>query len=683
MTLQEKAPNFFIIGAAKAGTTTLYDLLRQHPEIFLPVEKEPAFFCDEEYFKRGSDWYLRTFFRAASGEPSRGEATSRYLYFGQKVAPRIRAFSGMSAPKFIVIFRDPVGLVHSFYWNSVREGAEVEPLPEALRLEPERLLQQGHQLERRGQILYAYSGIAQYARQIRPYLEQFPAPDFMFLLTEDLADFPSLSKRLEQFLGVAHGGAGTQPIRSNDSALPRSMGLHRWLRGRSRMKELIKPFLPRRLRYRMKMAAIGSNLRPFTPPKLDPDLENALRRQFRGEVEQLQDMIGRDLSSWLPTSVPPPTPPHVALFFSNFAGGGIQRVMLNLAGGLAKAGWRVDLVLVQADGPLRVRVPKGCQIFDLRTRHASRSLRALSGYLRAQRPSALLSSQTHLNVSAVLARLLSGWRGRLLLGEHIALDQASEHAANSAERLFPLLARVLYPLSDGIILVSRGAAERFLKTTHLPRAMVKVIYNPIVDAAVDEQSRMPPDHAWYSDNSLQVILAAGRLMPQKDFQSLLRAFAVLLPESPTLRLIILGEGSERPRLELLAVELRIREHVAMPGFATNPYAHMAHAALFVLSSRWEGFANVIVEALACGTTVVATDCPSGPAEILDLGTYGELTPVGDVRALADAMRRALAQPRDPARLRARALDFSVERIVPRYMKVLQPSRNGTLALPDG
>jgi glycosyltransferase involved in cell wall biosynthesis len=374
--------------------------------------------------------------------------------------------------------------------------------------------------------------------------------------------------------------------------------------------------------------------------------------------------------------VPTPVHPHVALFFSNFAGGGIQRVMLNLAGGLAQAGWKVDLVVVQAVGPLRRRVPPACRVFYLRARHASWSLLSLAGYMRAERPSALLSSQTHLNVAAVLARLLSRWQGRLLLGEHIALDQASSHPMNAADRLLPFLARVFYPRSDGIILVSRGAADGFIRTTHLPPAMVRVIYNPIVDAILDEQSRMPPGHAWYSDSSVRVILAAGRLVPQKDFQTLLKAFALLLPAMPKLKLIILGEGRERSRLEALATQLQIRDEVALPGFAGNPHAHMAHAALFVLSSRWEGFANVIVEALACGTPVVATDCPSGPAEILESGVYGELTPVGDVRALAEAMRRALVQPRAPALLRRRALDFSVGKIVPQYMEALQTAGDG-------
>jgi hypothetical protein len=300
MTLQDKAPNFFIIGAAKAGTTTLYDVLRQHPQVYLPAEKEPAFFCDEQCFERGSDWYIRTFFRAVSGYPGRGEATSRYLFFGEKVAPRIRAFLEANTPRFIVIFRDPVGLVHSFYWNSVREGAEDLPLQDALRLEPERLARWGTQLERRGQILYAYSRIAQYAQQIRHYLQQFGSEHFLYLLTEDLADFPALVRRLEDFLGVDHQAAGIRPIRSNDSALPRSKGFHRWLRSRSSLKELIKPFFPRQLRYRLKMAAIGGNLRPFTPPPMEANLENALRRQFRDEVEQLQDIIGRDLLSWLP-----------------------------------------------------------------------------------------------------------------------------------------------------------------------------------------------------------------------------------------------------------------------------------------------------------------------------------------------------------------------------------------------
>ena len=176
--------------------------------------------------------------------------------------------------------------------------------------------------------------------------------------------------------------------------------------------------------------------------------------------------------------------------------------------------------------------------------------------------------------------------------------------------------------------------------------------------------------------SARVILGVGRLVPQKDFQTLLRAFALLVPDMPDIRLIVLGEGRERSRLQALAAELQVQERVALPGFSRNPYAHLGHTALFVLSSRWEGFANVIVEALACGTPVVATDCPSGPAEILEGGAYGELTPVGDAPALANAMQRALVRPRTPTMLRRRALDFSVSRIVPQYMDALMPGRGG-------
>ena len=198
---------------------------------------------------------------------------------------------------------------------------------------------------------------------------------------------------------------------------------------------------------------------------------------------------------------------------------------------------------------------------------------------------------------------------------------------------------------------------------------VTTIHNPVDVQAVKEKSRAPLSHPWLGPGSPPVILGAGKLKTQKDFATLLRAFARVRAARPA-HMIVLGEGEERRKLEKLARKLGIAAHTVLPGFVDNPFAWMARASVFVLSSAWEGFSNVLVEALACGCSVVSTDCPSGPAEILDAGAYGTLVPVGDDRALADAILAAMRSPRDPERLRSRAAAFSVDAAAGRYLEVL-------------
>jgi hypothetical protein len=300
MNLINKDPNFFIIGAAKAGTTSLYDILYQHPQVYLSFDKEPAYFCDDDYFARGDEWYRKTFFEKAKEQPVRGEATSRYLYFANKVAPRILKFSQSGKPKFIAIFRDPAKLVYSFYWNSVREGVEPLSFKDALQAEQDRMSRQRTKLEYNGQILYAYSRIGLYAQQVAQYLALFPKEQFLFLLTDDLKDFPSLLTNLQTFLGVKDYSSSIKPIKSNNSALPKSDWLHQWLRNRSTLKDIIKPFIPFGIRHRLKMSTLEMNLKEFTPPEMDAEIANSLRKHYSEETLRLQDIIQRDLSKWLP-----------------------------------------------------------------------------------------------------------------------------------------------------------------------------------------------------------------------------------------------------------------------------------------------------------------------------------------------------------------------------------------------
>jgi glycosyltransferase involved in cell wall biosynthesis len=227
----------------------------------------------------------------------------------------------------------------------------------------------------------------------------------------------------------------------------------------------------------------------------------------------------------------------------------------------------------------------------------------------------------------------------------------------------------VYARVDQVVAVSQGVAEDTLNITGLPQERVRVIRNPVVSPRMFELSREPVDHPWFNNLGAPIILGAGRLTPEKDFATLIRAFARIRVQKDC-RLMILGEGRLRPDLEELAIDLNIADAVALPGFVSNPCAYMARASLFVLSSAWEGSGNVLTEATALGTPVVATDCPSGPRELLQDGRYGPLVPVGDADKLAEAMLETLQHPLPPETLQEAAAEYTVENSARHYLEVM-------------
>lgn len=236
------------------------------------------------------------------------------------------------------------------------------------------------------------------------------------------------------------------------------------------------------------------------------------------------------------------------------------------------------------------------------------------------------------------------------------------------DRFIELVSR-LYARADTIVAISNGVGDRLARETGLGRAAIRTIYNPVTTPELNEKAAAPTAHPWLFEDSIPVLLAVGRLNPQKNFDSLITAFAQIRTNRRA-RLIILGEGSERAELENRINEMGLGEDIIMPGWVDNPYAYMRLANLFVLSSRYEGLGNVLIEALACGCPVVATDCPSGPREILSDGTHGRLVPVGDADALAAAIKAGLDDPGDAAKRMRRAEDFSVTQAVDHYQALV-------------
>ena len=338
----------------------------------------------------------------------------------------------------------------------------------------------------------------------------------------------------------------------------------------------------------------------------------------------------------------PEVVPRIAFFLRTLGGGGAERVLLNLAQGFIDRGLNVDLVVSAGEGLDLWQIPTGVRVINLDAPRVSASLPKLIGYLRRERPTALIPSLHYANEVALMAKYLARVPTKVLIPEHNMLSkEVKHHEKGSRQRLIPLAVRFLYPLADCLVAVSRGVAEDLAQIYGISSERINVIYNPVITPKLSEMAQEPVNHPWFNLGEPPVILAVGRLEDQKDFPTLIRAFA-LVKQVRSARLVILGWGPARPQLEVLIRELDIEKDVLMPGFVTNPYAFMAKASIFAMSSAWEGLPTVIIEALALGTQVVSTNCESGPDEILDRGKYGTLVPVGDNNALANAILDVLA-----------------------------------------
>lgn len=378
--------------------------------------------------------------------------------------------------------------------------------------------------------------------------------------------------------------------------------------------------------------------------------------------------------------------PRLALYLPNLDGGGAERMMVNLACGFAARGYEVDLVLAAAQGPFLSEVCSAVQVVDLGSKGVVSSLPSLIRYLRRAKPKALLVTLSHASVVALIARRLAFVPTRVVVREANMLrlydrDKPAVPKAPSTLsvrtrfriRVLRWSIRNIYPWADAFIGVSHGVAENIKRFIEAPAEKVHTIYNPVVNDSLREKAGLQPDHPWFAQGQPPVVLGAGRLEGQKDFATLIRAFALVRQERPA-KLVILGEGKHRARLEALVSELGLEGDVSLPGFVSNPFAFMARADTFVLSSLHEGLPGVLIQALACGCKVVSTDCPSGPREILQDGRLGSLTPVADVSALAGAIIKTLDQDAAARRQerRERAAEFSDTKIVPEYLKILLP-----------
>ena len=381
---------------------------------------------------------------------------------------------------------------------------------------------------------------------------------------------------------------------------------------------------------------------------------------------------------------------RIALAIPDLRGGGAERSTLGIARGLLACGYAVDLILFEDANAYPDETPQQARVFVLKPARAQRfrgwirrapgfgirralllclrlinligNAQFIAAYIERERPDVFLPALGEAKVCGLLARFLVSPRPIVIPVMHSVV----------MNRSLPLriLYRLLFPTADRIVAISEGVADSLVRKLGVPRENIETIYNPVARPEIDTLAREIPNHSWLSEPGPPVFLSVGRLVRAKDYMTLLRAFHRVSSNRPA-RLVILGEGPLRNRLERFVRKMGMADSVSLPGWAPNPFAYMSRASVFVVSSKYEGLSLVLIEALACGCPAVSTDCPSGPSEILRNGEIGPLVPVGDDAALAAAMEHLLDNPPESAVLKARAQHFSAEACAERYDRLIR------------
>ncbi len=389
---------------------------------------------------------------------------------------------------------------------------------------------------------------------------------------------------------------------------------------------------------------------------------------------------------------------HIAVLQNGLRPGKTQGVLMGLAGELCGRGHRVDVVLPRTPNRGSSQSPHATRVVGLEAvpilpatrtllrlpwrtlKHIAPALgrtvpkpimrlSAMVRYLQESRPDVVLSAAPTLNLVALWAASQAGVDARVVVRQTKDLSPGTVTRKTPLQRGWPALTRYWYPRADRIVAVSNAVAEDLTRVAELPRERIAVIHDPIDMERIKALALEEVSEPWFGPGQPPVLVAVGKLVSRNDYSTLLRAVA-RVRATRDVRLVILGEGVERERLQKLVGQLEIANSVQMPGRCENPYKYMVRAAAVTYSAAWESFPRTLVEALSCGANVVSTDCHWGPADVLDHGAHGRLVPVANDKAFAAAVLAVLDEPKEPQSLRRRASEFALAAVADRYLKIL-------------
>ncbi len=348
--------------------------------------------------------------------------------------------------------------------------------------------------------------------------------------------------------------------------------------------------------------------------------------------------------------------------------GGVGMVFITLAEQMADLGHEVEIVVLCRGGVLERLVPSNVKLVKFKASNVYKALPKLIDHLKTHSIDALISGKEYLNVFAIVAHKISGSKAKHIVTIHTNLEAEYKNHPDIRRYVIKFLSKITYPFADSIYAVSNGVATSVKKVLGVKKD-IGVIYNPSGTEKYFSETPENPDVEIFDGNS-KVVLGCGRICKQKNFSDLIEVFAQI--EDKNAKLLILGEGQDKDALIEKVKSLGLEKRIFFKGIVVNPLAYMYYADLFVLPSLWEGFGNVLVEALSAGCPIVSNDCPSGPSEILDGGKYGDLVEVGNIWAMVEAIDSNLKQKRyNKEFLQARAKDFLPQSIVKAYIDILK------------
>jgi len=365
---------------------------------------------------------------------------------------------------------------------------------------------------------------------------------------------------------------------------------------------------------------------------------------------------------------------RIAIFIHTFnANGGIQNRRLQLADCISQRGYEVDIIVPHTNAPYPLSIPNKVHLHSLKARGERERIKMwttiipLAKYLKREKPPVLLVGPLMFALTALLAKKIAQSNTRIIISAHSSIASVFQNNMKLTSFVSKLILQYSYSRVHSIIAVSKGLRNEIINLCKIPEDCVKSIYNPIVSENLFKRALdTPEEELFYSDN-IPIILSVGRLTPQKDFPTLIKAFSLVFQEIPS-KLVIIGEGPERGKCEKLIESLNLQDHVFLYGFRSNPYKYMSRAKVFVLSSIWEGFGNVLVEAMALGTPVISTNCPHGPSEILADGKYGMLVPMKNPAEMARSICYVLRNGGPNGENKVK--EYTIEGITDEYLKLL-------------